>query len=91
MDAADFAAENPGPVMVTIFDPTNEHKELNIQCEIGSTVKALTDKINAELGTKQKIQLKHGTLGFVKDQHALAHYNLTSGTRLELKVKARRR
>ena len=101
MTESEFAAQHQQPIGVNIAVPdesgaaqwTLNGQTLSVQVEVVSTVKALKEKISSLLGglpaTKQ--QIKHPTLGFMKDAISLAQYNVEEGVTLELKLKKRGR
>ena len=55
-------------------------------------VDEVKSRLKAQLGMPEnKQQLKHSRLGFLKDALSLAHFNVSSGTLLDLVGRARGR
>ena len=101
MPEAQFVASHPGPVSLSVTlpnDATNAAWRLNgqtisVMIDIGANVKALKQQIGDMQGgmPASKMQIRHPIHGFLKDTMTLGHYNLLSGTVLQLSVRSRGR
>ena len=102
MSAADFAESLGANRTVTVrvkcpLDDSNAAwsllgQEVSVEVDCDSTIKEVKSRLKAQLGMPEnKQQLKHSRLGFLKDALSLAHFNVSSGTLLDLVVRARGR
>ena len=67
-------------------------QEVSVEVDCDCTIKEVKSRLKAQLGMPEnKQQLKHSRLGFLKDALSLAHFNVSSGTLLDLVVRARGR
>jgi splicing factor 3A subunit 1 len=86
----DFAAQHPDPISLTISLPEGEGDNFDITVPIMTSVKTLKDELvkSSKIPVnKQILKIEH--LGFLKDKLTMAHYNLTSGTLVQLSTKER--
>ena len=102
MSAADFAESLGANRTVTVrvkcpLDDSNAAwsllgQEVSVEVDCDCTIKEVKSRLKAQLGMPEnKQQLKHSRLGFLKDALSLAHFNVSSGTLLDLVVRARGR
>ena len=103
MSEADFSDTLGGDKTVSVsvkcpLDDSNPAWQLLgqtvvVDVDCGDSIKALKTKLRDALGgmPENKQQLKHSRLGFLKDALSLAHFNVSSGTLLDLVVRARGR
>lgn len=95
----EFAASIQGAVSIGIKVPVDDSvpdwslngQMLSVSCDIMSPVKDVKALLSVQLGSMppSKQQLKSSTLGFLKDNLTLAHYNIKPGSGLELLVRSR--
>ena len=102
LSEADFAASCSGPVELHFALPTDatvdaawqmDGRTVTVAVDVMLTIKQLKETaLVAKFGgmPASKYQLKHATLGFLKDRLTLAHYNL-KGVTLEVALKKRGR
>lgn len=99
LSEADWIAQNPGPVTLSVSIPNDASRgwnfagqTLSLTFEATSSVKNLKDKLSEALNgmpaAKMKLNLTSGTF-LNKDGASLASYNIPSGSSLNLGVRER--
>lgn len=96
-DFAKFIGNAPQTISIkTPIDDSNpawalKGQTVAIQCKVTDTIRAVKQALSSELGKMpaSKQQLRHPSLGFLKDALTLAHFNIKSGDTIELKVRRR--
>ncbi|KAL5723011.1 hypothetical protein ACHQM5_006459 [Ranunculus cassubicifolius] len=92
---AQFLAQHPGPVRITVSVPNVEegnlrgqHLEITIQ-SLSETIASLKEKIAGEVQLPANKQKLSGRAGFLKDNMSLAYYNIGAGETLTLALRER--
>lgn len=85
----EWAEQNPGPITLSVV-PESEGEPFEVSVPVMTSVKTLKDELASKTSipvNKQILKIEH--LGFLKDKLTMAHYNVTSGTTLQLSTKER--
>lgn len=92
MPEKEWATQHPEPITLSVIvsDSDTSETKFDLTIPIMTSVKVIKDELVGKANipvNKQILKIEH--LGFLKDKLTMAHYNITSGTTLQLSTKER--